>query len=43
MLAKSDKNVGNWPMAKLFCTLEKTVAFTAPILTELIVHDKTRW
>ena len=30
-------------MAKLFCTLEKTVAFTAPILTKLTLHDNIRW
>jgi hypothetical protein len=43
MLAKPDKNVESRPMAKLFCTLEKTVVFTAPILTKLILHDKIRW
>lgn len=43
MLAKSDKNVENRSMAKLFCTIEKTFVFTAPILTKLILHDKVRW
>jgi len=43
MLTKSDKNVENRSMEKLFCTLEKTVAFTAPILTKFILHDKIRW
>jgi len=43
MLAKSDKNVENRPMEKLFCTLEKTIAFTAPIITKFVLHDKIRW
>jgi hypothetical protein len=33
-LAKSDKNVENKPMARLFCTFEKTVAFILPILAK---------